>query len=252
MYSEEDEKLSSDQMLQQKFLKKAVYELKAVILQVKHPYDASSDEEGHLVSLIKMSKAQLEQAELSGSGQQVISSVSSDTADEDTLPSVPSIDAASQPSENEDISGDYTSKNWYLFNDFLVKKVGNDVLNFSYAWKTPCVLIYTRKDLDHIVPKVAFHNPINAKIAFGIVDASDAENGDVREQGNAGKQGRKGGRGSKTSSPAATVAAAPAIEQVERQMQKISIDDIPRKGDIVALDAEFVILEGNNRGAKIS
>lgn len=76
--------------------------------------------------------------------------------------------------------------------------------------------MYCRTNLDHIVPKVVFQNPVNIKSAFSVNDDDDDDDDNADENSGA---------------------------NLSLQMSQLSVDDLPKKGDIVAIDAEFVLLE---------
>nr|CAD7410686.1 unnamed protein product [Timema cristinae] len=95
---------------------------------------------------------------------------------------------------------------WYIFNDFSISPVSaQEVVWFSLDWKVPCVLYWT----NHHFPATAvppLHNPLTMAV-FGEDECL----------------ARNSGRRLITFTP-------------------LTLDEMPGKGDIVAMDAEFVTL----------
>nr|CAD7205207.1 unnamed protein product [Timema douglasi] len=95
---------------------------------------------------------------------------------------------------------------WYIFNDFSISPVSaQEVVWFSLDWKVPCVLYWT----NHHFPATAvppLHNPLTMAV-FGEDECL----------------ARNSGRRLITFTP-------------------LALDEMPGKGDIVAMDAEFVTL----------
>lgn len=98
-------------------------------------------------------------------------------------------------------------KTWYLFNDFLVKQVTEkEVLNFVHPWKSPVMLVYhQRVDLppfDVNAWKAKFDTSILYKDHF----------------------------------------AAGVREGVKRDYELLTMEEAPKPGTLVAMDAEFVMI----------
>lgn len=96
---------------------------------------------------------------------------------------------------------------WYLFNHFCINPVPPaEVIHMDLTWKIPAIIIYRRKGLlEKYADKLEVENPITAQVFQD--DHTLA----------------KGHRTSMTFLP-------------------LSMDEMPKKGDIVAVDAEFVTL----------
>ncbi|KAL1923050.1 uncharacterized protein VTP21DRAFT_9426 [Calcarisporiella thermophila] len=96
---------------------------------------------------------------------------------------------------------------WYLFNDFLVKNVSEmEPVNFKGAWKTPSVLFYTRVDVSDIMDMSSLQAPLDPSILLSDINIS--KNRD-----------------------------ASGITHT-----LLTADEIPERGKLVAIDAEFVVL----------
>jgi PAB-dependent poly(A)-specific ribonuclease subunit 2 len=98
---------------------------------------------------------------------------------------------------------------WHLFNDFSITR-HEAAFDYSQSWKTPCVLFYARDDIDKVVmPKpLEFKNPIKIERVF----RNDFMPVDPNK--------------------------------IPKQNPELRI---PQKGELVSLDAEFVILEMDKR-----
>jgi PAB-dependent poly(A)-specific ribonuclease subunit 2 len=100
-----------------------------------------------------------------------------------------------------------THRQWYIFNDFSVTPVPEqEVTWFSMEWKVPCVLYWVDRDMPtHFVPET-ISNPVTVDV-FG------------EDKCLARDRGRK------------RITFTP-----------LGVDEMPRKGELVAMDAEFVSL----------
>lgn len=59
---------------------------------------------------------------------------------------------------------------WHVFNDFLVKPIGEDeALSFPGSWKIPAILYYTRTDCESIVDYGALALSPDTSILFNDV-----------------------------------------------------------------------------------
>lgn len=100
------------------------------------------------------------------------------------------------------------AKNWYLFNDFLVKQVSeSEVLNFTHRWKSPVMLVYQKK-LD--LP------PFDVEDWRSRLDTSIL----YRDHFAAGVR-----------------------ENIQREYTLLTKEEAPKPGTLVAMDAEFVMLQ---------
>ncbi|XP_027041539.1 PAN2-PAN3 deadenylation complex catalytic subunit PAN2-like isoform X1 [Pocillopora damicornis] len=98
-----------------------------------------------------------------------------------------------------------TCSQWYLFNDFAITPISpNDAVHFSLDWKLPCAVVFTRRDINgrH---ETAIRQRIDDSVLYQDVSL-------VR-------------RGS-----------------VSRDFTPLGPDELPKEGDLVGLDAEFVTL----------
>ncbi|XP_015791797.1 PAN2-PAN3 deadenylation complex catalytic subunit PAN2 isoform X3 [Tetranychus urticae] len=97
--------------------------------------------------------------------------------------------------------------NWYLFNHFCISPIPTDeVVHMDFNWKTPVMIMYSRMDLlKKYENKLKIVNPITAEV--------------FQDDRNLAR----GHRSSITFTP-------------------LSADEMPKKGNIVAVDAEFVTL----------
>lgn len=97
---------------------------------------------------------------------------------------------------------------WFLFNDFSVAPVGvADAQTYDMAWKTPSVFYYVRRDVSTVFP-LQYVPPHDHFRALLLGDKSLAVH----------------------SSPA------------RRTFLPLSVEELPRAGDLVAIDTEFVSL----------
>eukprot|EP01135_Chromosphaera_perkinsii_P008462 Nk52_evm30s1360 gene=Nk52_evmTU30s1360 len=106
-----------------------------------------------------------------------------------------------------------TGEQWYLFNDFSVSPISkNDALYFNARWKMPCCLFFVkRKEQNH--PE---HFNLKSNLSSEVLFTENPLARDFRRL--------------KTAANDATFVP-------------FSNDELPRKGDIFAIDAEFVALE---------
>ncbi|KAI9255620.1 ubiquitin carboxyl-terminal hydrolase-domain-containing protein [Phascolomyces articulosus] len=96
---------------------------------------------------------------------------------------------------------------WYLFNDFLVRSIREEeVLSFKGKWKTPSMLQYKRVDSDEQLDLSGLPTQVDCSILF-----KDT-----------------------------TVASRPAVDP---KYEILTLDEMPKKGTLVALDTEFVALK---------
>ncbi|KAA1130755.1 poly(A)-specific ribonuclease [Puccinia graminis f. sp. tritici] len=156
-----------------------IYELRGLIVQIQ-----SDDETPHLVSLIKVNNHH---------------KITSPSTTSTTL----NLDDKPQ-SENGAGAGA-----WYLFNDFLVKKVSQEeALSFPACWKVPCVLYYVRKDFDEVLDFTKLPaNTVDKSILLKEINLSKCRD----------------------------------VNKIRHEVLKE--DELPKKGDLVAIDAEFVSLQ---------
>lgn len=101
---------------------------------------------------------------------------------------------------------------WYVFNDFSVNTISPaEAVWFNLAWKQPCIFFYAAGDADmpECLSSLAFSNPITASV-FG---------GDLSLAASSTHRGQK------------RITFSPLAQS-----------EMPRKGDLVAIDAEFVTL----------
>lgn len=96
---------------------------------------------------------------------------------------------------------------WYLFNDFLVRKIRNEeVFSFKGSWKTPAVLQYTRVDLDSLLDLDVLPSKVDYSLLFEDLTVAQEPNAHPRHE-------------------------------------VLSEDEMPKPGTLVAIDAEFVALQ---------
>ncbi|KNZ47967.1 hypothetical protein VP01_5g4 [Puccinia sorghi] len=162
-----------------------LYELRGLIVQIQ-----ADDETPHLVSLIKVSPK-----------------------------------PADQPRDKSFPETSISGKAWYLFNDFLVKKISQEeALSFPACWKVPCVLYYVRKDYEEVLD-------------FGILPSNTVDKSILLNEMNL----------SKYFLTLSSIMLAECFDEC-RDVNKIrhevlTEDELPKKGDLVAIDAEFVSLQ---------
>lgn len=95
---------------------------------------------------------------------------------------------------------------WFLFNDFCIKPVSKDeVFQVKLDWKIPCILFYknTKADWDAIVSGI-----VDSPLTSSLFDET----------------------------------ASNSMNPYDVKFLPLSKDEIPMKGDLVAMDAEFVTL----------
>ncbi|ANB14502.1 Pan2p [Sugiyamaella lignohabitans] len=98
---------------------------------------------------------------------------------------------------------------WYLFNDFLVKQIPEkDALDFSLAWKTPVLLVY---QLANEMPKEFDYGSWKQTLDTSIL---------YKDFFTAGNR-----------------------EEVRREYELLTLEEAPKPGTLVAIDAEFVMLQ---------
>ena len=96
---------------------------------------------------------------------------------------------------------------WYVFNDFSITTImASEAMAVHPSWKIPCILFYQAKRIDQGLADIRLKNPITAEVF--LEDKSLAQ---------------RGGRKRITFIP-------------------LSSEEMPVKGDLVAIDAEFVTL----------
>lgn len=96
---------------------------------------------------------------------------------------------------------------WYLFNDFSINRINPEEATwFNLNWKIPAVFLYQASEEPASLRSLQFTNPISVEVFSD--DKSLAQ---------------KGGRKRITFSPLAP-------------------EEMPKSGDLVAIDAEFVTL----------
>ncbi|CEP16204.1 hypothetical protein [Parasitella parasitica] len=96
---------------------------------------------------------------------------------------------------------------WYLFNDFLVRKIRpEEVFSFKGSWKTPAVLQYKRVDLDSLLDLDALPSEVDYSLLFEDLTVAQEPNAHPRHQ-------------------------------------VLTRDEMPKPGTLVAIDAEFVALQ---------
>ncbi|RCH80922.1 poly(A)-specific ribonuclease, partial [Rhizopus azygosporus] len=96
---------------------------------------------------------------------------------------------------------------WYLFNDFLVHKIRpEEVYSFKGTWKTPAVIQYTRVNLDNLLDLSMLPSETDYSLLFKDLSIAKEPNPDP-------------------------------------QYEVLSPDEMPKKGTLVAIDAEFVALQ---------
>ncbi|EIE87541.1 hypothetical protein RO3G_12252 [Rhizopus delemar RA 99-880] len=96
---------------------------------------------------------------------------------------------------------------WYLFNDFLVHKIRpEEVLSFKGTWKTPAVIQYKRVNLDKLLDLSVLPSETDYSLLFKDLSIASEPNPDPRHE-------------------------------------VLSTEEMPKKGMLVAIDAEFVALE---------
>ncbi|KAG1076122.1 hypothetical protein G6F42_025548 [Rhizopus arrhizus] len=96
---------------------------------------------------------------------------------------------------------------WYLFNDFLVRKIRTEeVFSFKGNWKTPAVLQYTRVDLDTLLDLDVLPSQVDYSLLFEDLTVAQEPNAHPRHQ-------------------------------------VLTKDEMPKPGTLVAIDAEFVALQ---------
>ncbi|CAG8580781.1 604_t:CDS:10 [Cetraspora pellucida] len=96
---------------------------------------------------------------------------------------------------------------WYLFNDFLVRNVTEqEVFNFQGLWKTPVVLYYSRIDITDLIDISALPSEIDKSILFKDISISKH-----RLTNN-------------------------------KTAHLLTPEELPQPGTLVAIDAEFVVL----------
>lgn len=96
---------------------------------------------------------------------------------------------------------------WYLFNDFLVRKIRpEEVFSFKGNWKTPAVLQYTRVELDSLLDLEVLPSKVDYSLLF--------EDHSIAQEPNANPR-----------------------------HEVLTEDEMPKRGTLVAIDAEFVALQ---------
>ncbi|KAF0980632.1 hypothetical protein FDP41_013115 [Naegleria fowleri] len=135
------------------------YNLTAVIIQVRHPFQEKTVNTKTQTSTTKTTD---------DDGKDVY----------DTIENACENGELSDEDENEE-ENDSLSKNfdghcvalikvaneWVLFNDFSISaQKEKDVTIYSQTWKTPALLFYVRQDIQNVLPTVLYSNPINSNL----------------------------------------------------------------------------------------
>ncbi|XP_023932627.1 PAN2-PAN3 deadenylation complex catalytic subunit PAN2-like [Lingula anatina] len=98
-----------------------------------------------------------------------------------------------------------TCTQWYLFNDFSITPIEEqEAVQFNLEWKFPCLIYFIRKDLNQHYD-IQIKNPVSSDVLFADASLVNPKRRKI------------------TYSP-------------------LSLDELPQKGDLVGLDAEFVSL----------
>ncbi|CAO3691385.1 unnamed protein product [Rhizopus stolonifer] len=96
---------------------------------------------------------------------------------------------------------------WYLFNDFLVHKIRpEEVLSFKGTWKTPAVIQYKRVNLEKLLDLSVLPSETDHSLLFKDLSIASEPNPDPRHE-------------------------------------VLLPEEMPKKGTLVAIDAEFVALQ---------
>ncbi|CAG8702572.1 16980_t:CDS:10, partial [Dentiscutata erythropus] len=96
---------------------------------------------------------------------------------------------------------------WYLFNDFLVRNVTEqEVFNFQGLWKTPVVLYYSRIDINDLIDISVLPSEIDKSILFKDISISKHRLTN------------------------------------KKTAHLLTPEELPQPGTLVAIDAEFVVL----------
>ncbi|KRX68861.1 PAB-dependent poly(A)-specific ribonuclease subunit 2 [Trichinella sp. T9] len=104
-----------------------------------------------------------------------------------------------------------TDRQWFLINETHVKQISHkDAIKFDVNWKTPCVLFYSRLDLEKR-HRVEVQNPIDERVFFQENVATPVSSG-------------------------SSMGCSSQMNQIEPPRY------LPKRGDLVAMDAEFVTL----------
>ncbi|KRY61388.1 PAB-dependent poly(A)-specific ribonuclease subunit 2 [Trichinella britovi] len=104
-----------------------------------------------------------------------------------------------------------TDRQWFLINETHVKQISHkDAIKFDVNWKTPCVLFYSRLDLEKR-HHVEVQNPIDERVFFQENVATPVSSG-------------------------SSMGCSSQMNQIEPPRY------LPKRGDLVAMDAEFVTL----------
>ncbi|CAO3607066.1 unnamed protein product [Cunninghamella echinulata] len=96
---------------------------------------------------------------------------------------------------------------WYIFNDFLVKRIrSEEIASFKGTWKTPSVIQYSRVDVDKLLDLSNLPNEIDYSLFFKNM----------------------------------TIAKNPS-EKLSYEI--LTKDELPKPGSLIAIDSEFVALK---------
>jgi PAB-dependent poly(A)-specific ribonuclease subunit 2 len=91
---------------------------------------------------------------------------------------------------------------WYLFNDFHILPISKyEAVHVDADWKVPCVLVYARRQIDERVPIPAYVNPITEDVMFNDKSKNNA---------------------------------------TPQTFTPLTKESLPKPGDELAIDAEFV------------
>ena len=140
--------------------------------------------------------------------------------------------------------GEKEEEEWVLFNGFVVTKEADvtDVLDFSSSWKEPCLVLYRSIDEAPLLP-----SPV-----------SSPTYSTLKKQGGKGGKKKKIGKEAFIMSPEMlkaagvsesdlsiplTVMNANSINDGDSVMTFADFSEIPGKGDICAIDTEFVSVQ---------
>ncbi|CAH7690962.1 PAB-dependent poly(A)-specific ribonuclease subunit 2 [Phakopsora pachyrhizi] len=111
-------------------------------------------------------------------------------------------------SEKDDTKCGRGGSGWYLFNDFLVRKVSEEeALSFPACWKIPCVLYYVREDFSDVLDLSRLPSKMDQSILFKDINLSRCRD----------------------------------VSKIRHEV--LTEEELPKKGDMVAIDAEFVSLQ---------
>eukprot|EP00750_Incisomonas_marina_P027349 INCI6178.4.p1 GENE.INCI6178.4~~INCI6178.4.p1 ORF type:complete len:1357 (-),score=217.14 INCI6178.4:1524-5594(-) len=228
--------------------RRRVYELRVIVSHIREKHsDTLSD--GHLVThvrpFVRPADAAAQEQSADGGGVPA-----------QTTPTKAKRAASAATSDAPSSASAGLNQDWYIFNDFYVAKQDvRDVFNFRNDWRTCCLLAYVERDacvaIDQVLQqRPASISPLKEQVFEPCATPLALKHGNLESTQvpstplNSAMQALAVSAGSDTPSREASGAFAfrSSPQQLRRSKVVVDLNDLPGRGDPVAIDCEFVSL----------